>query len=100
MPLNIDWQQILLHVLNLALLVAGLYVLLYKDVYKRQLLYGDAGTGKSTSVKALLNEYADRGLRMIEIYKHQFGLLSQVIAQVKKRNYRFMICLLYTSRCV
>ena len=91
MPLNIDWQQILLHVLNLALLVAGLYVLLYKDVYKRQLLYGDAGTGKSTSVKALLNEYADRGLRMIEIYKHQFGLLSQVIAQVKKRNYRFMI---------
>lgn len=55
------------------------------------LLYGDAGTGKSTSVKALLNEYADRGLRMIEIYKHQFGLLSQVIAQVKKRNYRFMI---------
>ena len=29
------------------------------------LLYGDAGTGKSTSVKAILNEYADRGLRMI-----------------------------------
>lgn len=55
------------------------------------LLYGDAGTGKSTSVKAILNEYADRGLRMIEIYKHQFGLLSKVIAQVKNRNYRFMI---------
>ena len=29
------------------------------------LLYGDAGTGKSTSVKAILNEYCDRGLRMI-----------------------------------
>ncbi len=55
------------------------------------LLYGDAGTGKSTSVKAVLNEYWDRGLRMIEIYKHQFGLLSKVIAQVKNRNYRFMI---------
>lgn len=55
------------------------------------LLYGDAGTGKSTSVKALLNEYCDRGLRMIEIYKHQFGLLSEVIARVKNRNYRFMI---------
>ena len=55
------------------------------------LLYGDAGTGKSTSVKAILNEYADRGLRMIEIYKHQFGLLSQVIAKIKNRNYRFMI---------
>ena len=55
------------------------------------LLYGDAGTGKSTSVKALLNEYAGRGLRMIEIYKHQFDLLSAVIARVKNRNYRFMI---------
>ncbi len=55
------------------------------------LLYGDAGTGKSTSVKAILNEYYDQGLRMIEIYKHQFGQLSSVIARVKKRNYRFMI---------
>ena len=55
------------------------------------LLYGDAGTGKSTSVKAILNEYFGDGLRMIEIYKHQFGQLSSVIAQVKKRNYRFMI---------
>ena len=55
------------------------------------LLYGDAGTGKSTSVKAILNEYCNQGLRMIEIYKHQFGLLSEVIAQVKNRNYRFMI---------
>jgi len=55
------------------------------------LLYGDAGTGKSTSVKAILNEYYAQGLRMIEIYKHQFGLLSSVIARVKNRNYRFMI---------
>ncbi|MBQ6595729.1 MAG: ATP-binding protein [Clostridia bacterium] len=55
------------------------------------LLYGDAGTGKSTSVKALLNEYGDRGLRMIELYKHQFDRLSEVIARVKVRNYRFMI---------
>lgn len=55
------------------------------------LLYGDAGTGKSTSVKALINEYYDRGLRMIEIYKHQFGLLSAILGQIKNRNYRFII---------
>ena len=55
------------------------------------LLYGDAGTGKSTSIKAILNEYYDRGLRMIEIYKHQFKSLSQVISHVKNRNYRFVI---------
>ena len=55
------------------------------------LLYGDAGTGKSTSVKALINEYYDRGLRMIEIYKHQFRDLSSLLAQIKNRNYRFII---------
>ena len=55
------------------------------------LLYGDAGTGKSTSVKALINEYFDSGLRMIEIYKHQFGKLSAVIKAIKNRNYRFII---------
>lgn len=55
------------------------------------LLYGDAGTGKSTSVKALINEYYDRGLRMIEIYKHQFGDLSAILGRIKNRNYRFII---------
>lgn len=55
------------------------------------LLFGDAGTGKSTSVKAIVNEYYDRGLRMIEIYKHQFKDLSAVIAAIKNRNYRFII---------
>lgn len=55
------------------------------------LLFGDSGTGKSTSVKAILNEYYNRGLRMIEIYKHQFEDLSSVIAQVKNRNYKFII---------
>lgn len=55
------------------------------------LLYGDSGTGKSSSIKAVLNEYYDRGLRMIEIYKHQFRDLSAVIAKIKDRNYRFII---------
>ena len=55
------------------------------------LLFGDAGTGKSTSIKAILNEYYDQGLCMIEIYKHQFQDLSSVIAQIKNRNYRFII---------
>lgn len=55
------------------------------------LLFGDSGTGKSTSIKAIVNEFYDRGLRMIEIYKHQFASLSNVIAQIKNRNYRFII---------
>ncbi len=55
------------------------------------LLYGDSGTGKSTSIKAIVNEFYDSGLRMIEIYKHQFKDLSNVIAAVKNRNYKFII---------
>ena len=55
------------------------------------LLFGDSGTGKSTSIKAILNEYYDQGLRMIEIYKHQFQDLSAVISHIKNRNYRFII---------
>ncbi len=55
------------------------------------LLFGDAGTGKSTSIKAIANEYYDRGLRIIELYKHQFHDLNDVVAQIKNRNYKFII---------
>lgn len=55
------------------------------------LLFGDSGTGKSTSIKAIVNEFYDQGLRMIEIYKHQFKDLSNVIASIKNRNYKFII---------
>lgn len=55
------------------------------------LLFGDSGTGKSTSIKAIVNQYYDDGLRMIEIYKHQFKFLSKIIASIKNRNYKFII---------
>lgn len=55
------------------------------------LLFGDAGTGKSTSIKAIVNQYYDQGLRMIEVYKHQFQDLNSLIAQIKNRNYKFII---------
>ncbi len=55
------------------------------------LLFGDAGTGKSTSIRAILNEYYDRGLRIIEVYRHQFKDLVDILAQIKNRNYKFII---------
>lgn len=55
------------------------------------LLYGDAGTGKSTSIKAVADRYYGRGLRLVEIYKHQFSDLRTVIAQLKERNYKFIL---------
>jgi len=55
------------------------------------LLFGDAGTGKSSSIKGILNRYYDKGLRIIEVYKHQFVDLNEVIAQIKSRNYKFIL---------
>ncbi len=55
------------------------------------LLFGDAGTGKSSCIKAIANQYYDKGLRIIEIYKHQFQDLNDVIRQIKNRNYKFII---------
>ena len=55
------------------------------------LLFGDAGTGKSSSIKGILNQYYDQGLRIIEAYKHQFKDLNDIIALVKNRNYKFII---------
>lgn len=55
------------------------------------LLCGDSGTGKSTAVKALLNEYYDDGLRIIEVYKHQFKKLPEIIDKIKFRNYKFIV---------
>lgn len=55
------------------------------------LLYGDSGTGKSSSIKALLNEYYKDGLRMVEVYKHQFINLPSIIQELQSRNYKFVL---------
>ena len=48
---------------------------------------------KSTSIQALVNEYADQGLRLIELYKEQYDLIPDILRQVKGRNYRFLLFL-------
>ncbi len=55
------------------------------------LLFGDGGTGKSTSIRAIANQYHNDGLRIIQVYRHQMKYLSQIIASIKTRNYRFII---------
>lgn len=57
------------------------------------LLYGDSGTGKSTSVHALMHDYFDKGLRLVELSKQDRKMLPQVLAEIKKRNYHFIIFL-------
>lgn len=55
------------------------------------LLYGDAGTGKSSTVKAVVNHFADRGLRMVEIRKDQLRELPEVMAIVRDNPLKFII---------
>jgi predicted AAA+ superfamily ATPase len=55
------------------------------------LLYGEGGTGKSSSVKALLNAFRGKGLRMIEVYKDKLGALEAIIERVKGRGFKFII---------
>ncbi|MDR1019343.1 MAG: ATP-binding protein [Synergistaceae bacterium] len=59
------------------------------------LLYGDSGTGKSSSVKALLNEpdFIAAGLRMIEVNKEQISEIPSIMRLVGERNYRFILFL-------
>lgn len=55
------------------------------------LLFGDRGTGKSTSIKAIANLFWPEGLRMIQVYRHQMRQLSAIISKIRTRNYRFII---------
>lgn len=57
------------------------------------LLYGDSGTGKSTSIKAIVDTFYNDGIRMVEVYKHQIQKLPELISQLAGRNYRFIIYL-------
>lgn len=55
------------------------------------LLYGDAGTGKSSTVKAIANHFFDSGLRLLEIRKNQLLLLPKVMGEISKNPLKFII---------
>jgi len=55
------------------------------------LLYGDCGTGKSSTVKAIANEYRDSGLRLIEIKKKQLHLIPEIIEEIGRNPLKFIL---------
>ncbi|HLJ60385.1 MAG TPA: ATP-binding protein [bacterium] len=55
------------------------------------LLYGDRGTGKSSTVKALLNEFGDRGLRVIEVAKDHLPDYPEIVTALRGRRERFVL---------
>ena len=57
------------------------------------LMWGSRGTGKSSLVKALLNEYADRGLRVIEFFKEDLRHLPETLDEIRREPWRFILFL-------
>ena len=55
------------------------------------LLYGDAGTGKSSTVKAIANEYAPEGLRLVEIKKNQLYQLPALMDALSQNPLKFIL---------
>ena len=55
------------------------------------LLYGDAGTGKSSTIKAIVNEYHTEGLRLIEVKKKQIAQLPSIIEMLADNPLKFII---------
>lgn len=55
------------------------------------LLWGARGTGKSSLIKALLNEYAGQGLRLIEVDKHDLIDLPEIVEPLYQRPERFIL---------
>lgn len=67
--------------------------LLKGKVAANMLLYGDSGTGKSATIKALSNEYASSGLRLIEIKKNQIRDIPYIMGKVSSNPLKFILFL-------
>jgi predicted AAA+ superfamily ATPase len=74
-----------------ATLVENTQVLLDGNLALHVLLYGSRGTGKSSLVKALVNEFGDRGLRLLELLKSQLQDLPDIIEQLRDLPQKFIL---------
>jgi hypothetical protein len=55
------------------------------------LLYGERGTGKSSSIKALLNKYSSQRLKLVEVAKYQLNYFPQILQDIRQRAQKFII---------
>ncbi len=74
-----------------ATLIKNTEFLLSGQLALHVLLYGSRGSGKSSLVKALLNEYAERNLRLIEVAKSELKQLPQIIEYLRNKPQKFII---------
>ncbi len=74
-----------------SLVIANTKALLALNPCNNVLLYGDAGAGKSSTVKAIANEYKDQGLRLIEVKKSELFYLPDIMDSLAKNPLKFII---------
>ena len=74
-----------------ALIIKNTEALVSGKGASNMLLYGDAGTGKSSTIKAVANEYADQGLRLIEIKKEQLYEIPDILNELSANPLKFII---------
>lgn len=65
--------------------------LLQEGTPSNLLLYGDAGTGKSSTIKAIANAYQEKGLRLIEIKKQHLQLLPRLLELIAENPLKFIL---------
>lgn len=73
------------------LLVKNTLSFLAGESSSNALLYGDAGTGKSSTIKAIVNEYKEKGLRLIEVKKNQLYQIPDILEVIAKYPLKFII---------
>ena len=71
--------------------IANTRALLAGSPANNVLLYGDAGTGKSSTVKAIANEYAADGLRLVEVKKNQLYQIPDLMDQLAANPLKFIL---------
>jgi predicted AAA+ superfamily ATPase len=88
-PIRLD--ELIAYDRERALLIQNTEQFLAGHPANNALLYGDRGTGKSSTVKALLHAYAGRGLRIVELPKHLLADFPSLMATLRERRERFVV---------
>ena len=55
------------------------------------LLWGSRGTGKSSLIKAVFNQFSEQGLRIIEVFKEDLHFLHDIVDQIREQPFKFII---------
>lgn len=90
-PDNIKLENLIGYELERNAVIENTLALIAGKPASNVLLYGDAGTGKSSSVKAIANEFKDKGLRIIEISKKQLREIPFIIDNLSVNPLKFII---------